>query len=195
MTTYAVILLRTVKFVALWPFTLKPEASLLLFSHQCFCTWSRNSQMLKSFTLSVAVLLFKANNVSLKLSLFVTLTVQQVFKYSFLASYLIYNLYTRWVNRRHAVFNSTEFPVCQFATDCLCWLNPVSPFREVKELNPPEVSDSVLQFASWGAHSQQLVSFAHVWLGETQQCRISILTVIYIPVLSVNSFIIQANSF
>lgn len=30
--------------------------------------------------------------------------------------------------------------------------------REVKELNPPEVSDSVLQFASWGAHSQQLVS-------------------------------------
>ncbi|XP_075886811.1 inactive dipeptidyl peptidase 10-like [Nelusetta ayraudi] len=49
--------------------------------------------------------------------------VKQVFKYSFLASYLIYNLYT----------------------------------REVKELNPPEVSDSVLQFASWGAHSQQLI--------------------------------------
>lgn len=30
--------------------------------------------------------------------------------------------------------------------------------REVRELNPPEVSDSVLQFASWGVHGQQLVS-------------------------------------
>uniref|UniRef100_A0A8D3D2D2 Inactive dipeptidyl peptidase 10-like n=1 Tax=Scophthalmus maximus TaxID=52904 RepID=A0A8D3D2D2_SCOMX len=46
-----------------------------------------------------------------------------VYHQSFLASYLIYNLYT----------------------------------REVRELNPPEVSDSVLQFASWGVHSQQLI--------------------------------------
>uniref|UniRef100_A0A3Q1HRD3 Uncharacterized protein n=1 Tax=Anabas testudineus TaxID=64144 RepID=A0A3Q1HRD3_ANATE len=46
-----------------------------------------------------------------------------VFLHSFLASYLIYNLYT----------------------------------REVRELNPPEVSDSVLQFASWGVHGQQLI--------------------------------------
>ncbi|XP_015810470.3 inactive dipeptidyl peptidase 10 isoform X2 [Nothobranchius furzeri] len=29
--------------------------------------------------------------------------------------------------------------------------------REVRELNPPEVSDSVLQFASWGVQGQQLV--------------------------------------
>lgn len=29
--------------------------------------------------------------------------------------------------------------------------------REVRELNPPEVSDSVLQFASWGLRGQQLV--------------------------------------
>uniref|UniRef100_A0A673ZAT3 Dipeptidyl peptidase like 10 n=1 Tax=Salmo trutta TaxID=8032 RepID=A0A673ZAT3_SALTR len=29
--------------------------------------------------------------------------------------------------------------------------------REVQELNPPEVSDSVLQFASWGVRDQQLV--------------------------------------
>uniref|UniRef100_UPI0037E8AFD8 inactive dipeptidyl peptidase 10-like n=1 Tax=Semicossyphus pulcher TaxID=241346 RepID=UPI0037E8AFD8 len=29
--------------------------------------------------------------------------------------------------------------------------------REVRELNPPEVSDSVLQFASWGVHGQQLI--------------------------------------
>ncbi|CAL8378644.1 unnamed protein product [Boreogadus saida] len=28
--------------------------------------------------------------------------------------------------------------------------------REVRELNPPEVSDSVLQFASWGVREQQL---------------------------------------
>nr|XP_046259544.1 inactive dipeptidyl peptidase 10-like [Scatophagus argus] len=45
-----------------------------------------------------------------------------VYQHSFLASYLIYNLYT----------------------------------REVRELNPPEVSDSVLQFASWGVRGQQL---------------------------------------
>ncbi|XP_073329111.1 inactive dipeptidyl peptidase 10-like [Pagrus major] len=49
--------------------------------------------------------------------------VKQVYQQSFLASYLIYNLYT----------------------------------REVRELNPPEVSDSVLQFASWGVHGQQLL--------------------------------------
>ncbi|XP_034550115.1 inactive dipeptidyl peptidase 10-like isoform X1 [Notolabrus celidotus] len=49
--------------------------------------------------------------------------VKQIYQYSFLASYLIYNLYT----------------------------------REVRELNPPEVSDSVLQFASWGVHAQQLI--------------------------------------
>uniref|UniRef100_A0A3Q3H0A4 Dipeptidylpeptidase IV N-terminal domain-containing protein n=1 Tax=Labrus bergylta TaxID=56723 RepID=A0A3Q3H0A4_9LABR len=30
-------------------------------------------------------------------------------------------------------------------------------FLEVRELNPPEVSDSVLQFASWGVQGQQLV--------------------------------------
>uniref|UniRef100_A0A674P563 Uncharacterized protein n=1 Tax=Takifugu rubripes TaxID=31033 RepID=A0A674P563_TAKRU len=49
--------------------------------------------------------------------------IKQVYQHSFLASYLIYNLYT----------------------------------REVKELNPPEVSDSVLQFASWGGHGQQMI--------------------------------------
>ncbi|XP_029968486.1 inactive dipeptidyl peptidase 10 [Salarias fasciatus] len=49
--------------------------------------------------------------------------VKQVYKHSYLASYLIYNLYT----------------------------------REVRELNPPEVSDSVLQFASWGVRGQQLL--------------------------------------
>uniref|UniRef100_A0A3P9C7S6 Inactive dipeptidyl peptidase 10 n=1 Tax=Maylandia zebra TaxID=106582 RepID=A0A3P9C7S6_9CICH len=49
--------------------------------------------------------------------------VKQVYQHSFLASYLLYNLYT----------------------------------REVRELNPPEVSDSVLQFASWGVRGQQLV--------------------------------------
>uniref|UniRef100_A0A8C6UC94 Uncharacterized protein n=1 Tax=Neogobius melanostomus TaxID=47308 RepID=A0A8C6UC94_9GOBI len=50
-------------------------------------------------------------------------TVSPVYQKSFLASYLIYNLFT----------------------------------REVRELNPPEVSDSVLQFASWGVQGQQLI--------------------------------------
>nr|XP_061799258.1 inactive dipeptidyl peptidase 10-like [Nerophis lumbriciformis] len=49
--------------------------------------------------------------------------VKQVYQHSFMASYLIYNLYT----------------------------------REVMELNPPEVSNSVLQFASWGVGGQQLI--------------------------------------
>ncbi|XP_024864521.1 inactive dipeptidyl peptidase 10 isoform X2 [Kryptolebias marmoratus] len=49
--------------------------------------------------------------------------VKRVYRHSFLASYLIYNLHT----------------------------------REVRELNPPEVSDSVLQFASWGVQGQQLI--------------------------------------
>ncbi|XP_073769504.1 inactive dipeptidyl peptidase 10-like isoform X1 [Danio rerio] len=49
--------------------------------------------------------------------------VRKVYRFSFLASYLIYNLQT----------------------------------REVHELNPPEVSNCLLQFASWGNHGQQLV--------------------------------------
>ncbi|XP_036423994.1 inactive dipeptidyl peptidase 10-like [Colossoma macropomum] len=52
-----------------------------------------------------------------------TYDIKKVYRYSFLASYLIYNLLT----------------------------------REVHELNPPEVSDSVLQFASWGVQGQQLI--------------------------------------
>ncbi|XP_068184642.1 inactive dipeptidyl peptidase 10-like [Antennarius striatus] len=49
--------------------------------------------------------------------------VRQVYRHSFIASYLIYNLHT----------------------------------REVRELNPPEVSNAVLQFASWGVRGQQLL--------------------------------------
>ncbi|XP_022535999.2 inactive dipeptidyl peptidase 10 isoform X1 [Astyanax mexicanus] len=52
-----------------------------------------------------------------------TYDIKKVYHYSFLASYVIYNLHT----------------------------------REVHELNPPEVSDSVLQFASWGVQGQQLI--------------------------------------
>ncbi|XP_042350543.1 inactive dipeptidyl peptidase 10-like [Plectropomus leopardus] len=69
---------------------------------------------------------FKASKFALSPDLnFVLLgyDVKQVYQHSFLASYLIYNLYT----------------------------------REVRELNPPEVSDSILQFASWGVHGQQLL--------------------------------------
>ncbi|XP_017324691.1 inactive dipeptidyl peptidase 10 [Ictalurus punctatus] len=69
---------------------------------------------------------FKASKFSVSPDLnYVLLTydVKKVYQYSFLASYLIYNLHT----------------------------------REVHELNPPEVSDSVLQFASWGVQGQQLI--------------------------------------
>lgn len=55
--------------------------------------------------------------------------------------------------------------------------------REVKELNPPEVSDSVLQFASWGAHGQQLVSFTFPGAVETQERNNSLITAVYTPVL------------
>ncbi|XP_039611334.1 inactive dipeptidyl peptidase 10-like isoform X1 [Polypterus senegalus] len=49
--------------------------------------------------------------------------VKQVYRYSFTASYVIYNIHT----------------------------------REVWELNPPEVEDSVLQHAAWGMQGQQLI--------------------------------------
>ncbi|XP_076858740.1 inactive dipeptidyl peptidase 10 isoform X2 [Brachyhypopomus gauderio] len=52
-----------------------------------------------------------------------TYDIKKVYRYSFLASYLMYNLHT----------------------------------REVHELNPPEVWNSVLQFASWGSKGQQLI--------------------------------------
>ncbi|XP_046700804.1 inactive dipeptidyl peptidase 10-like isoform X2 [Silurus meridionalis] len=69
---------------------------------------------------------FKASKVAVSPDLnYVLLTydIKKVYRYSFLASYLIYNLHT----------------------------------REVHELNPPEVSDSMLQFASWGVWGQQLI--------------------------------------
>uniref|UniRef100_A0A8C4S7M5 Dipeptidylpeptidase IV N-terminal domain-containing protein n=1 Tax=Erpetoichthys calabaricus TaxID=27687 RepID=A0A8C4S7M5_ERPCA len=50
-------------------------------------------------------------------------SVFQVYRYSYMASYSIYNLHT----------------------------------REVWELNPPEVTNSVLQYAAWGVQGQQLV--------------------------------------
>ncbi|XP_068103545.1 inactive dipeptidyl peptidase 10 [Hyperolius riggenbachi] len=49
--------------------------------------------------------------------------VRQIFRFSFTASYVIYNIHT----------------------------------REVWELNPPEVEDSVLQHAAWGVQGQQLI--------------------------------------
>ncbi|XP_040913929.1 inactive dipeptidyl peptidase 10-like [Toxotes jaculatrix] len=90
---------------------------------QKFSTQNNETQvLLKSTTFAT----FKASTFAVSPDLnFVLLgyDVKQVYQHSFLASYLIYNLYT----------------------------------REVRELNPPEVSDSVLQFASWGVHGQQLI--------------------------------------
>uniref|UniRef100_A0A672IYG3 Dipeptidyl peptidase like 10 n=1 Tax=Salarias fasciatus TaxID=181472 RepID=A0A672IYG3_SALFA len=66
---------------------------------------------------------FKASKFAVSPDLNFVLLGYDVKQHSYLASYLIYNLYT----------------------------------REVRELNPPEVSDSVLQFASWGVRGQQLL--------------------------------------
>uniref|UniRef100_A0A4W6FRF4 Dipeptidyl-peptidase 10 (inactive) n=1 Tax=Lates calcarifer TaxID=8187 RepID=A0A4W6FRF4_LATCA len=66
---------------------------------------------------------FKASKFAVSPDMNFVLLAYDVKQHSFLASYLIYNLYT----------------------------------REVRELNPPEVSDSVLQFASWGVHGQQMI--------------------------------------
>uniref|UniRef100_A0A3B5BIP1 Inactive dipeptidyl peptidase 10-like n=1 Tax=Stegastes partitus TaxID=144197 RepID=A0A3B5BIP1_9TELE len=66
---------------------------------------------------------FKASKFAVSPDLNFVLLGYDVKQRSYLASYLIYNLYT----------------------------------REVRELNPPEVSDSVLQFASWGIKGQQLM--------------------------------------
>ncbi|XP_078022060.1 inactive dipeptidyl peptidase 10-like isoform X1 [Epinephelus lanceolatus] len=49
--------------------------------------------------------------------------VKQMYRYSYTASYIVYNIYT----------------------------------REVRELNPPEVHNAVLQHASWGRQGQQLI--------------------------------------
>ncbi|XP_077427277.1 inactive dipeptidyl peptidase 10-like isoform X2 [Vanacampus margaritifer] len=49
--------------------------------------------------------------------------VKQMYRYSYQASYIVYNIYT----------------------------------REVWELNPPEVSNAVLQYAAWGKQGQQLM--------------------------------------
>ncbi|XP_053170482.1 inactive dipeptidyl peptidase 10-like [Scomber japonicus] len=49
--------------------------------------------------------------------------VKQMYRYSYTASYIVYNIYT----------------------------------REVRELNPPEVQNAVLQHAAWGRQGQQLI--------------------------------------
>lgn len=42
------------------------------------------------------------------------------------------------------------------------FLLPIVFFREVWELDPPEVANSVLQYAAWGVQGQQLVrSISH----------------------------------
>ncbi|XP_064419316.1 inactive dipeptidyl peptidase 10 isoform X2 [Latimeria chalumnae] len=69
---------------------------------------------------------FKATRYSVSRDLrFVLLAydIKEVYRYSYTASYVIYNINT----------------------------------REVWELNPPEVEDSVLQYAAWGLQGQQLI--------------------------------------
>uniref|UniRef100_A0A8C8BWW2 Dipeptidylpeptidase IV N-terminal domain-containing protein n=1 Tax=Oncorhynchus tshawytscha TaxID=74940 RepID=A0A8C8BWW2_ONCTS len=133
----AIVLLSKSKFLevlslSLFPITLSPSLSLtdeeIIFRSWDGDVFKANTQsnetdlLLKNTTFAT----FKASKFAVSPDLnFVLLgyDVKQVYRYSFLASYLIYNLHT----------------------------------REVQELNPPEVSDSVLQFASWGVRDQQLV--------------------------------------
>uniref|UniRef100_A0A8C7CP75 Dipeptidyl peptidase like 10 n=1 Tax=Oncorhynchus kisutch TaxID=8019 RepID=A0A8C7CP75_ONCKI len=133
----AIVLLSKSKFLevlslSLFPISLSPSLSLtdeeIIFRSWDGDVFKANTQsnetdlLLKNTTFAT----FKASKFAVSPDLnFVLLgyDVKQVYRYSFLASYLIYNLHT----------------------------------REVQELNPPEVSDSVLQFASWGVRDQQLV--------------------------------------
>uniref|UniRef100_A0A4W5PNW6 Dipeptidyl peptidase like 10 n=1 Tax=Hucho hucho TaxID=62062 RepID=A0A4W5PNW6_9TELE len=53
---------------------------------------------------------------------------------------------------------STTDGVCSFLSACLCvLLCACLCFREVWELNPPEVQNAVLQHAAWGVKGQQLI--------------------------------------
>uniref|UniRef100_A0AAQ4P3E0 Dipeptidyl-peptidase 10 (inactive) n=1 Tax=Gasterosteus aculeatus aculeatus TaxID=481459 RepID=A0AAQ4P3E0_GASAC len=113
--------------------SMKDECRMYLIGEIIFRSWdgdilkvsthsNETELLLKNTTFST----FKATKFSISPDLNYVLLgydVKQIFQHSFLASYLIYNLYT----------------------------------REVQELNPPEVSDSVLQFASWGIQGQRLV--------------------------------------
>uniref|UniRef100_A0AAY4EUM7 Uncharacterized protein n=1 Tax=Denticeps clupeoides TaxID=299321 RepID=A0AAY4EUM7_9TELE len=83
---------------------------------------NHTSLLLKNITFAT----FKADTFTVSPDLnYVLLSydMKKLYRFSFSASYLIYNLQT----------------------------------REVHELNPPEVSQSVLQFASWGVRGQQLI--------------------------------------
>uniref|UniRef100_A0A3B5MDL8 Dipeptidyl peptidase like 10 n=1 Tax=Xiphophorus couchianus TaxID=32473 RepID=A0A3B5MDL8_9TELE len=70
-------------------------------------------------------------------------------------------------NSTFATFKATKFAVSPDKKFVLLGYNVQPPLwmlhavrslsREVWELNPPEVSDSVLQFASWGVQGQQLL--------------------------------------
>uniref|UniRef100_A0A4W5KAT0 Dipeptidyl peptidase like 10 n=1 Tax=Hucho hucho TaxID=62062 RepID=A0A4W5KAT0_9TELE len=54
--------------------------------------------------------------------------------------------------------NSTFVSICSCLSACLCVLLCVCLcFREVWELNPPEVQNAVLQHAAWGVKGQQLI--------------------------------------
>lgn len=83
----------------------------------------------------------------------------QMYRYSYTASYIIYNIYTRWAGFTVcAVFDSWFFmQQCSLKqVHGACWYISVC-IREVWELNPPEVQNAVLQHAAWGRQGQQLV--------------------------------------
>ncbi|XP_008401424.1 inactive dipeptidyl peptidase 10-like [Poecilia reticulata] len=110
-----------------------PEAKWISAQDVVYRSWSGDVFTLNAYSNETQLLLknstfatFKATKFAVspdKKFVLLGYDVQPVYKHSFLASFLIYDLST----------------------------------REVWELNPPEVSDSVLQFASWGVQGQQLL--------------------------------------
>lgn len=66
-----------------------------------------------------------------------------------------YKLFLHLLQTRRTIQSWNEFTA---SNKRLIWSVEYLWTREVLELNPPEVSNSVLQFASWGVRGQQLVS-------------------------------------
>uniref|UniRef100_A0A8C5DXU3 Inactive dipeptidyl peptidase 10-like n=1 Tax=Gouania willdenowi TaxID=441366 RepID=A0A8C5DXU3_GOUWI len=94
------------------------------------------------------------------------LTIDDLFQRNF----QIHDPNAKWINEEEVIFRSQNGDVFKFnmnrnETDLLLrnttfvskLIQHQNKLKKVRELNPPEVSDSILQFASWGVQGQQLL--------------------------------------